>query len=67
MDHLSELFRQGGLKTVAASSFGIWILYWLVIGIYRVYFHPLSKIPGPKVGLSEDHQVGNSRDETDTM
>ncbi|KAB2099215.1 hypothetical protein AG0111_0g12460 [Alternaria gaisen] len=49
MDHLSELSRQIGLKTLVASLFCIWLLYWLAVGIYRVYFHPLSKIPGPKL------------------
>jgi hypothetical protein len=49
MDYLSELSGQIGLKTAVASLFCIWLLYWLAIGIYRVYFHPLAKIPGPKV------------------
>ncbi|CAN9358279.1 unnamed protein product [Alternaria alternata] len=49
MENLLELIYQSGLKTLVASLFGIWLLYWLAIGIYRVYFHPLSKIPGPKL------------------
>ncbi|KAF2120024.1 benzoate 4-monooxygenase cytochrome P450 [Lophiotrema nucula] len=32
------------LYAIAAS-----ILYWIAIGIYRVYLHPLSKFPGPKL------------------
>jgi hypothetical protein len=60
MDHLSELSRQIGLKTVVASLFCIWLLYWLAIGIYRVYFHPLSKIPGPKVQIPRFYQVKTS-------
>jgi hypothetical protein len=27
-----------------------WVAYFVTVGIYRVYFHPLSNFPGPKVG-----------------
>jgi hypothetical protein len=27
-----------------------WVAYFVTVGIYRVYFHPLSDFPGPKVG-----------------
>ena len=26
-----------------------WIVYYVGVGVYRVYFHPLAKFPGPKV------------------
>ena len=49
MDRLWDLIRSSASKEFAASLIGIWILYWLAIGVYRVYFHPLANIPGPKV------------------
>ena len=67
MDHLSELSRQIESKTVVASLFCTWLLYWLAIGIYRVYFHPLSKIPGPKVQISTLLPSEKLHDETDDM
>jgi hypothetical protein len=27
-----------------------WVAYYVAVGVHRVYFHPLSKFPGPKVG-----------------
>ncbi|KAI4914534.1 hypothetical protein J4E85_010599 [Alternaria conjuncta] len=49
MDRLWDLLRSSASKEFAASLIGIWILYWLAVGVYRVYFHPLADIPGSKL------------------
>lgn len=30
-------------------AFGGLVVYFIVQSVYRLYFHPLSKIPGPKL------------------
>jgi hypothetical protein len=42
----SPVFSPYNLSIVALAS---WLLYSLVGGIYRLYFHPLAKFPGPKL------------------
>jgi len=54
MDRLWDLIRSSASKEFAASLFGIWILYWFAVGVYRVYFHPLANIPGPKVRAEDN-------------
>jgi hypothetical protein len=49
MDHFWDFIRDSLSKEIFASLFGIWLLRWLAVGVYRVYFHPLAHIPGPKV------------------
>jgi hypothetical protein len=40
-----------------ASGVLVWLVYLLGIGIYRLYFHPLAKFPGPKYAvLSRWHE-----------
>lgn len=36
-------------RDVLAFGFTACAAYYVAVGIYRVYFHPLSKFPGPKV------------------
>jgi hypothetical protein len=47
LDNLLTWTWSDGLTAVLA----IWLTYCVSVGIYRVYFHPLAKFPGPKVSI----------------
>lgn len=46
-----ELYKTSQVNiSVYAVIFTITFIFWnLVVGLYRLYFYPLSKIPGPKL------------------
>jgi hypothetical protein len=36
-------------KDAFSAAFLFWVAYYVAVGTYRIYFHPLAKFPGPKV------------------
>lgn len=45
----SESFTKGALSSLPALLVASLIVYGLGLGVYRLYLHPLTKFPGPKL------------------
>ena len=44
-----EIISSATFGVTIGVGFGIWALSLFALGVYRLYFHPLAKFPGPKL------------------
>lgn len=45
---LKEL-KQLSYVTIMSTAFVLWVVYLIGLAVYRLYFSPLAKFPGPKL------------------
>ena len=44
----------GTILPFLLKALGLFSVYFFVVSIYRFYFHPLAKFPGPKMAAISD-------------
>jgi hypothetical protein len=49
LQHLLQIAYSVPLSTWAGGAVVLWLLWFPSVIIYRLYFHPLAKFPGPKL------------------
>lgn len=45
-------FAVDSLKAGLVLATAVWVVYGVIKGIQNVYFHPLSKFPGPRLAAA---------------
>lgn len=54
----STVWRKENLPYAAAAALGLWAVYLISLGIYRLYLSPLARFPGPKLAaLTQWYEV----------
>ncbi|PSN66721.1 cytochrome P450 [Corynespora cassiicola Philippines] len=49
---LTRLLRDASLSQLISTAFALLLIRWVAKVIYRVYFHPLTRFPGPKLAAA---------------